>query len=66
MLSLRRYIGDRRRAWQLPALGTVSPPALFFFFSRYFIHENPVRVFFSLGVIIAWLRVPLIVAGRAT
>ncbi|MGZ4871747.1 MAG: flippase activity-associated protein Agl23 [Candidatus Angelobacter sp.] len=51
MLCLRRYIGSAG-AIAAAALATVSPG--FVFFSRYFIHEI-LFVFFSLGVIVAWL-----------
>src|SRR5882757_5923220 len=52
MLCLRRYMGTVA-ALAAAALGTVSPG--FVFFSRYFIHEI-LFVFFSLAVIVAWLR----------
>ncbi len=51
MLCLRRYLGPAA-AIAAAALATVSPG--FVFFSRYFIHEI-LFVFFSLGVIVAWL-----------
>jgi uncharacterized protein (TIGR03663 family) len=51
MLCLRRYLGSAA-AIAAAALATVSPG--FVFFSRYFIHEI-LFVFFSLGVIVAWL-----------
>jgi uncharacterized protein (TIGR03663 family) len=51
MLCLRRYIGSAA-ALAAAAFATVSPG--FVFFSRYFIHEI-LFVFFSLGVIVAWL-----------
>jgi uncharacterized protein (TIGR03663 family) len=51
MLCLRRYLGSAA-AFASAALATVSPG--FVFFSRYFIHEI-LFVFFSLGVIVAWL-----------
>jgi len=51
MLCLRRYIG-RVAALGAAAFATVSPG--FIFFSRYFIHEI-LFVFFTLGVIVAWL-----------
>jgi uncharacterized protein (TIGR03663 family) len=51
MLCLRRYIGSSA-ALAAAAFATVSPG--FVFFSRYFIHEI-LFVFFSLGVIVAWL-----------
>src|SRR5579871_868573 len=51
MLCLRRYMGSAA-AFAAAALATVSPG--FVFFSRYFIHEI-LFVFFSLGVIVAWL-----------
>src|SRR3954471_21316593 len=49
MLCLRRFLGAALAA---AAFATVSPG--FVFFSRYFIHEI-LFVFFSLGVIVAWL-----------
>jgi uncharacterized protein (TIGR03663 family) len=51
MLCLRRWLGD---AGSLAAavFATVSPG--FVFFSRYFIHEI-LFVFFTLGVLVAWL-----------
>jgi uncharacterized protein (TIGR03663 family) len=52
MLCLRRYLGTAA-ALAAAAFATVSPG--FVFFSRYFIHEI-LFVFFSLGVIVAWLR----------
>jgi len=51
MLCLRRYLGSAA-SLAAAALATVSPG--FVFFSRYFIHEI-LFVFFSLGVIVAWL-----------
>ncbi|HEX4606177.1 MAG TPA: flippase activity-associated protein Agl23 [Candidatus Angelobacter sp.] len=51
MLCLRRFVG-KTAAVAAAALATVSPG--FVFFSRYFIHEI-LFVFFSLGVIVAWL-----------
>jgi uncharacterized protein (TIGR03663 family) len=51
MLCLRRYLGSAA-AFAAAAFATVSPG--FVFFSRYFIHEI-LFVFFSLGVIVAWL-----------
>ncbi|MFL6314919.1 MAG: flippase activity-associated protein Agl23 [Terriglobales bacterium] len=51
MLCLRRYLGSAA-ALAAAAFATVSPG--FVFFSRYFIHEI-LFVFFSLGVIAAWL-----------
>jgi uncharacterized protein (TIGR03663 family) len=51
MLCLRRYLGTAA-ALAAAAFATVSPG--FVFFSRYFIHEI-LFVFFSLGVIVAWL-----------
>ena len=51
MLCLRRFLGTPA-ALAAAALATVS--AGFVFFSRYFIHEI-LFVFFSLGVIVAWL-----------
>jgi uncharacterized protein (TIGR03663 family) len=51
MLCLRRYMGSTA-ALAAAAFATVSPG--FVFFSRYFIHEI-LFVFFSLGVIAAWL-----------
>jgi uncharacterized protein (TIGR03663 family) len=51
MLCLRRYMGSTA-ALAAAAFATVSPG--FVFFSRYFIHEI-LFVFFSLGVIVAWL-----------
>ena len=51
MLCLRRYLGSTA-ALAAAAFATVSPG--FVFFSRYFIHEI-LFVFFSLGVIVAWL-----------
>jgi uncharacterized protein (TIGR03663 family) len=51
MLCLRRYLGPAA-SFAAAALATVSPG--FVFFSRYFIHEI-LFVFFSLGVIVAWL-----------
>jgi uncharacterized protein (TIGR03663 family) len=51
MLCLRPYLGSAA-AIAAAAIATVSPG--FVFFSRYFIHEI-LFVFFSLGVIVAWL-----------
>ena len=51
MLCLRRYLGSAA-SLAAAAFATVSPG--FVFFSRYFIHEI-LFVFFSLGVIVAWL-----------
>jgi uncharacterized protein (TIGR03663 family) len=51
MLCLRRYMGSAA-ALAAAAFATVSPG--FVFFSRYFIHEI-LFVFFTLGVIVAWL-----------
>jgi uncharacterized protein (TIGR03663 family) len=51
MLCLRRYIGSSA-ALAAAAFATASPG--FVFFSRYFIHEI-LFVFFSLGIIVAWL-----------
>ena len=51
MLCLRRFLGAPS-ALAAAAFATVSPG--FVFFSRYFIHEI-LFVFFSLGVIVAWL-----------
>lgn len=51
MLCLRRFLGPSG-ALAAAAFATVSPG--FVFFSRYFIHEI-LFVFFSLGVIVAWL-----------
>lgn len=51
MLCLRRYLGAAG-ALAAAAFAAVSPG--FVFFSRYFIHEI-LFVFFSLGVIVAWL-----------
>ncbi|HEY2171767.1 MAG TPA: flippase activity-associated protein Agl23 [Candidatus Angelobacter sp.] len=51
MLCLRRFLGSPA-ALAAAAFATVSPG--FVFFSRYFIHEI-LFVFFSLGVIVAWL-----------
>jgi uncharacterized protein (TIGR03663 family) len=51
MLCLRRYMGSAA-ALTAAAFATVSPG--FVFFSRYFIHEI-LFVFFTLGVIVAWL-----------
>jgi uncharacterized protein (TIGR03663 family) len=51
MLCLRRYLGAAG-ALGAAAFAAVSPG--FVFFSRYFIHEI-LFVFFSLGVIVAWL-----------
>lgn len=51
MLCLRRFLGPAA-ALASAAFATVSPG--FVFFSRYFIHEI-LFVFFSLGVIVAWL-----------
>lgn len=51
MLCLRRYLGSAA-SLASAALAAVSPG--FVFFSRYFIHEI-LFVFFSLGVIVAWL-----------
>lgn len=51
MLCLRRYAGSAA-ALAAAAFAAVSPG--FVFFSRYFIHEI-LFVFFSLGVIVAWL-----------
>jgi uncharacterized protein (TIGR03663 family) len=52
MLCLRQYLGTAA-AIAAAALAAVSPG--FVFFSRYFIHEI-LFVFFSLGIIVAWLR----------
>jgi uncharacterized protein (TIGR03663 family) len=52
LLCLRRQLGDFG-SLAAAALAAVSPG--FVFFSRYFIHEV-LFVFFSLGVIVAWLR----------
>ena len=51
MLCMRRFLGSAA-ALAAAAFATVSPG--FVFFSRYFIHEI-LFVFFSLGVIVAWL-----------
>ena len=51
MLCLRRFVGPAA-ALAAAAFAAVSPG--FVFFSRYFIHEI-LFVFFSLGVIVAWL-----------
>ena len=51
MLCLRRFLGSEASIGAA-AFATVSPG--FVFFSRYFIHEI-LFVFFSLGVIVAWL-----------
>src|SRR5438270_11277397 len=51
MLCLRRYLGPAA-SMAAAAFATVSPG--FVFFARYFIHEI-LFVFFSLGVIVAWL-----------
>ena len=51
MLCLRRYLGTAG-SLAAAAFATVSPG--FVFFSRYFIHEI-LFIFFSLGVIVAWL-----------
>jgi uncharacterized protein (TIGR03663 family) len=51
MLCLRRYLGSTA-ALAAASFAAVSPG--FVFFSRYFIHEI-LFVFFSLGVIVAWL-----------
>jgi uncharacterized protein (TIGR03663 family) len=51
MLCLRRYLGSAA-SLAAATFATVSPG--FVFFSRYFIHEI-LFVFFSLGVIVAWL-----------
>ena len=51
MLCLRRYLGTAG-ALAAAAFATVSPG--FVYFSRYFIHEI-LFVFFSLGIIVAWL-----------
>src|SRR5438270_4857534 len=51
MLCLRRYLGSAS-SMAAAAFATISPG--FVFFSRYFIHEI-LFVFFSLGVIVAWL-----------
>jgi len=51
MLCLRRFLGPPA-ALAAAAFAAVSPG--FVFFSRYFIHEI-LFVFFSLGVIVAWL-----------
>jgi len=51
MLCLRRFVGTPA-ALAAAAFATVSPG--FVFFSRYFIHEI-LFVFFSLGIIVAWL-----------
>ena len=51
MLCLRRYLSTAG-ALAAAAFATISPG--FVFFSRYFIHEM-LFVFFSLGVIVAWL-----------
>src|SRR6476661_6934772 len=52
MLCLRRFLGSTA-ALAAAAFAAVSPG--FVFFSRYFIHEI-LFVFFSLGIIVAWLR----------
>lgn len=52
LLCLRKELGDFG-SLAAAALAAVSPG--FVFFSRYFIHEV-LFVFFSLGVIVAWLR----------
>ena len=52
MFCLRKQIGTQG-AFFAAALATVSPG--FVFFSRYFIHEI-LFVFFTLGVIVAWLH----------
>ena len=51
MLALRRFLGSTA-AFAAAAFATVSPG--FVFFSRYYIHEI-LFVFFSLGIIVAWL-----------
>jgi uncharacterized protein (TIGR03663 family) len=51
MLCLRRYLSTAG-ALAAAAFATISPG--FVFFSRYFIHEM-LFVFFSLGLIVAWL-----------
>jgi uncharacterized protein (TIGR03663 family) len=51
MLCLRRFVGTAA-ALAAAAFATVSPG--FVFFSRYFIHEI-LFVFFSLGIVVAWL-----------
>jgi uncharacterized protein (TIGR03663 family) len=51
MLCLRRYLGTAG-SLAAAAFATVSPG--FVFFSRYFIHEM-LFIFFSLGVVVAWL-----------
>jgi uncharacterized protein (TIGR03663 family) len=51
VLCLRRFIGSTA-AIAAAAFATVSPG--FVFFSRYFIHEI-LFVFFSLGIVVAWL-----------
>lgn len=52
LLCLRKELGDFG-SLAAAALAAVSPG--FVFFSRYFIHEV-LFIFFSLGVIVAWLR----------
>src|SRR5207302_11226953 len=51
MLCLRRFVGTTA-ALAAAAFATVSPG--FVFFSRYYIHEI-LFVFFSLGIVVAWL-----------
>jgi len=51
VLCLRRQLGTSAVLWA-SALATVSPG--FVYFSRYFIHEIPF-VFFTLGIIVAWM-----------
>jgi len=51
MLGLRRFLGSTA-ALAAAAFASVSPG--FVFFSRYYIHEI-LFVFFSLGIIVAWL-----------
>ncbi|HLW55365.1 MAG TPA: flippase activity-associated protein Agl23 [Candidatus Angelobacter sp.] len=52
LLCLRRQLGDFG-SLTAAALAAISPG--FVFFSRYFIHEV-LFVFFSLGIVVAWLR----------
>jgi uncharacterized protein (TIGR03663 family) len=51
MLALRRWLGDAG-SLAAAAFAAVSPG--FVFFSRYFIHEI-LFVFFTLGIVVAWL-----------
>ncbi len=52
ILCLRRQLGTFA-VFSAAAIATVSPG--FVYFSRYFIHEIPF-VFFTLGIVVAWIR----------